>query len=316
MLRHGAVPALVSADGALSYCRPGPPGAQPRPGPGPVRVSDGSFSSRSSPGSTRSSPISPPWQPATWCCWRRLGAATPWRRVVPGRPSRLRRWRLGRRPRAAVRSARPAPGPGAAAVHLGKHRVTEARAPVGRRGAHQRRRHRHGARSGRERPRGDDPSPALLLRALGAALAPGRRRERPAHRRPRSSIPSLWSSMRSQGVTSLAGVPHTFELLESSGAPTGSVPTLRQVTQAGGRLDPARVSSWAERGATRGLGPEGHVRTDRGNRADGGERAWVGGSGIRRPSGCRWGGAAFGCPGPTATFPRGRWGTSTTAART
>ena len=34
-------------------------------------------------------------------------------------------------------------------------------------------------------------------------------------------------------MTSLAGVPHTFELLESSGAPTGSVPTLRQVTQAG-----------------------------------------------------------------------------------
>ena len=64
--------------------------------------------------------------------------------------------------------------------------------------------------------------------------------------------PELWSSMRSQGVTSLAGVPHTFELLESSGAPTGSVPTLRQVTQAGGRLDPARVSSWAERGRREG----------------------------------------------------------------
>jgi hypothetical protein len=64
--------------------------------------------------------------------------------------------------------------------------------------------------------------------------------------------PALWSAVRAAGVTSLAGVPHTFELLESSGAPTGSVPTLRQVTQAGGRLDPARVRAWAERGRREG----------------------------------------------------------------
>jgi hypothetical protein len=64
--------------------------------------------------------------------------------------------------------------------------------------------------------------------------------------------PDLWSSMRAHGVTSLAGVPHTFELLESSDAPTGSVPTLRQITQAGGRLHPARVTSWAERGEREG----------------------------------------------------------------
>jgi acyl-coenzyme A synthetase/AMP-(fatty) acid ligase len=64
--------------------------------------------------------------------------------------------------------------------------------------------------------------------------------------------PALWSSMRTHGVTSLAGVPHTFELLESSDAPMGSVPTLRQVTQAGGRLDPARVRYWAQRGEREG----------------------------------------------------------------
>ena len=64
--------------------------------------------------------------------------------------------------------------------------------------------------------------------------------------------PQLWPAVRAAGVTSLAGVPHTFELLESSGAPTGSVPTLRQVTQAGGRLDPARVRSWALRGRREG----------------------------------------------------------------
>jgi acyl-coenzyme A synthetase/AMP-(fatty) acid ligase len=62
----------------------------------------------------------------------------------------------------------------------------------------------------------------------------------------------LWSSMREHGVTSLSGVPHTFELLESSGAPTGSVPTLRQLTQAGGRLDAGRVRSWAVRGQREG----------------------------------------------------------------
>ena len=64
--------------------------------------------------------------------------------------------------------------------------------------------------------------------------------------------PELWSSMRTHGVTSLAGVPHTFELLESSNAPTESVPTLRLVTQAGGRLEPARVKSWGERGQREG----------------------------------------------------------------
>ena len=64
--------------------------------------------------------------------------------------------------------------------------------------------------------------------------------------------PALWSSMRTHRVTSLAGVPHTFELLEFSDAPTISVPTLRQITQAGGRLDPARVRSWAQRGEREG----------------------------------------------------------------
>ena len=64
--------------------------------------------------------------------------------------------------------------------------------------------------------------------------------------------PALWSAMRAAGVTSLAGVPHTFELLATSGAPTAEVPTLRQVTAAGGRLDPERVRRWAERGAREG----------------------------------------------------------------
>ncbi|HYN66877.1 MAG TPA: AMP-binding protein, partial [Ornithinibacter sp.] len=64
--------------------------------------------------------------------------------------------------------------------------------------------------------------------------------------------PTLWSSMRAAGVTSVAGVPHTFELLASSGAPTAAVPTLRLMTQAGGRLDPDHVRRWAARGAREG----------------------------------------------------------------
>ncbi|MEO5609156.1 MAG: AMP-binding protein [Ornithinibacter sp.] len=64
--------------------------------------------------------------------------------------------------------------------------------------------------------------------------------------------PALWTSMRAAGVTSLAGVPHTFDLLASSAAPTASVPSLRVVTQAGGRLDPAQVRDWAERGHREG----------------------------------------------------------------
>ena len=64
--------------------------------------------------------------------------------------------------------------------------------------------------------------------------------------------PALWDAMRTVGVTGLAGVPRTFDLLEASGSPTGSVPTLRQVTQAGGRLHPEQVRAWAVRGAREG----------------------------------------------------------------
>ncbi len=64
--------------------------------------------------------------------------------------------------------------------------------------------------------------------------------------------PALWAAMRDTGVTSLAGVPHTFDLLESVDAPTATVPTLRRVTQAGGRLEPAQVRSWARRGEREG----------------------------------------------------------------
>ena len=62
----------------------------------------------------------------------------------------------------------------------------------------------------------------------------------------------FWRLAESAGATSFAGVPYTFELLESSGFDAGRVPTLRQVTQAGGRLDRDRVRAWSARGRQAG----------------------------------------------------------------
>ncbi len=62
--------------------------------------------------------------------------------------------------------------------------------------------------------------------------------------------PGLWAGARAHGVTSFAGVPYTFDLLGSVGWP--DLPTLRQVTQAGGRMAPERVCALAEQGAGEG----------------------------------------------------------------
>lgn len=62
--------------------------------------------------------------------------------------------------------------------------------------------------------------------------------------------PALWERARAEGVTSFAGVPYTFDLLGAAGWPV--LPTLRQVTQAGGRLAPERVRALAEQGRREG----------------------------------------------------------------
>ncbi len=62
----------------------------------------------------------------------------------------------------------------------------------------------------------------------------------------------FWRLAEESGATSFAGVPYTFELLETSGFDERRVPTLRQVTQAGGRLEPDRVRAWAARGRRAG----------------------------------------------------------------
>lgn len=64
--------------------------------------------------------------------------------------------------------------------------------------------------------------------------------------------PEFWDLVRSHGVTSLHGVPHTFGLLDSIGFSDMDLPSLRYVTQAGGRLAPADVVRYASLGATRG----------------------------------------------------------------
>ncbi|GGU38892.1 non-ribosomal peptide synthetase [Lentzea flava] len=64
--------------------------------------------------------------------------------------------------------------------------------------------------------------------------------------------PEFWDLVRSHGVTSLHGVPHTFGLLDSIGFEDMDLPSLRYVTQAGGRLAPADVVRYASLGAARG----------------------------------------------------------------
>ena len=64
--------------------------------------------------------------------------------------------------------------------------------------------------------------------------------------------PCFWDLVRTEGVTSFAAVPYTFELLDRVGFEHMDVPSLRYITQAGGRLAPERVRSYAELGRERG----------------------------------------------------------------
>ena len=55
----------------------------------------------------------------------------------------------------------------------------------------------------------------------------------------------FWNDVREHGVTGFAGVPHTFDLLDRVGFDEIEVPTLRYLTQAGGRLAPEKVERYA-----------------------------------------------------------------------
>jgi acyl-CoA synthetase (AMP-forming)/AMP-acid ligase II len=54
-------------------------------------------------------------------------------------------------------------------------------------------------------------------------------------------------------VTTLAGVPHTFDLMERAGPTRLLTPSLRVVTQAGGRMGPEAVRRWSSRLAEAGV---------------------------------------------------------------
>ena len=65
--------------------------------------------------------------------------------------------------------------------------------------------------------------------------------------------PCFWDLAREARVTTLAGVPHSFELLDRVGFAEMDLPHLRTVTQAGGRLDPQHVVELAALGTRRGF---------------------------------------------------------------
>jgi acyl carrier protein len=62
----------------------------------------------------------------------------------------------------------------------------------------------------------------------------------------------FWTLFRQHRGTSFAGVPYTFEMLDRIGFDGIDLPDLRCITQAGGRLSPERVRSFAALGERRG----------------------------------------------------------------
>lgn len=64
--------------------------------------------------------------------------------------------------------------------------------------------------------------------------------------------PEFWNDFRRDEATSFAAVPYTFDLLERVGFERMSLPRLRYVTQAGGKLAPERVRHYARLGERTG----------------------------------------------------------------
>jgi len=64
--------------------------------------------------------------------------------------------------------------------------------------------------------------------------------------------PELWDLVERHDVSTLAGVPHSFQLFERMGLARMDLPALRRVTCAGGRLAPDQVVRWHDIGASRG----------------------------------------------------------------
>lgn len=65
--------------------------------------------------------------------------------------------------------------------------------------------------------------------------------------------PTFWHEAASHRITSFAGVPYTFELLEAAGFEQFLPASVRYLTQAGGRLAPEAVRRFARMGERRGF---------------------------------------------------------------
>lgn len=65
--------------------------------------------------------------------------------------------------------------------------------------------------------------------------------------------PGFWDYFRAHGGTSFAGVPHTFDLLDRMQFWEKAWPTLRSMTQAGGRMAPEKVLAYARWASDRGV---------------------------------------------------------------
>ncbi|GAA1109289.1 AMP-binding protein [Nocardioides dubius] len=64
---------------------------------------------------------------------------------------------------------------------------------------------------------------------------------------------AFWQAAQQHRITSFAGVPYTFDLLDRVGFADRIPASLRHVTQAGGRLQPERVAALARLGEQRGF---------------------------------------------------------------
>ncbi len=64
--------------------------------------------------------------------------------------------------------------------------------------------------------------------------------------------PCFADALAEHGVTNIAGVPHTYELIEQAGPERLRVPSLRLLTQAGGRMAPQAVERWNDRACSWG----------------------------------------------------------------
>lgn len=63
----------------------------------------------------------------------------------------------------------------------------------------------------------------------------------------------FWELFASESATSIAGVPHSYEIFERRGLREAPPPSLRTMIQAGGRLPPNLVKAYAEFGAKRNV---------------------------------------------------------------